>query len=626
MDSDKLLRTMAYVNRPAGQIQVRIVYAGGVGSGRRTNLEALSRVLPASTRTELTQRPIPGGLTVEMDVILPSGPRVDDLNLRLALVALTGPSAPEALETALQTADGVVLVVDSAVSRFTESRELLQQVEDALQHAGLSFQQVPLTIQYNKRDLADAVEIDQLQTFANPYSVHHQAATATAGEGVLETLRIAAERVAASLLVQLTGDKDAMPTAAAAEGWGNDQAAEQIQQMQPEPAAEQWGHIDEDDEDDRTVVSNDRAGLAAHFAPAALPPAGVALAQPKQLPINDEPPPIQYQEAPPVKQVQTPPPQQQVQAPPVQQVQAPPPQQQVQAPPVQQQVQAPAAAEAQADLAPITPRPPPPPPPTPTPTPTPVAEAQSSNHVDFIPRPVDATNIPKSSNTGIESDEFIVGPSAPPAPAAAQAPAPMEPAQIETNDKVDEQALEDAAVEEFALAPPGEATPESGILSIFDDVSIEHPDDPAIKEEDIAEAISPVSVEPLRWQPDPDPSIMPSYVANKEPDEVEEIEQEDQDTLDEPEEIEPLPEDGALEELSGPEAMLEAALQPLGSMDLEELIDESTDAPSRGAPWWLVILLGALVVVFGAIVAMDYLGVIDSPDQDQAPAPVESTE
>ncbi|WP_243694481.1 hypothetical protein [Aquifex aeolicus] len=54
---------------------------------------------------------------------------------------------------------------------------------------------IPVVVQYNKRDLPDALPIDELQPICNPWDAPYTETVATEGKGVLETFKLIVERV-----------------------------------------------------------------------------------------------------------------------------------------------------------------------------------------------------------------------------------------------------------------------------------------------------------------------------------------------------------------------------------------------------------------------------------------------
>src|SRR5213075_1683027 len=89
----------------------------------------------------------------------------------------------------LKGADGIVFVADSQDFALDANIESLQNLEDNLKRQGIRIREIPLVIQYNKRDLPNALGIPDLDAEINKLGVLHFESVATTGIGVEETLR-----------------------------------------------------------------------------------------------------------------------------------------------------------------------------------------------------------------------------------------------------------------------------------------------------------------------------------------------------------------------------------------------------------------------------------------------------
>ena len=103
----------------------------------------------------------------------------------------------------LQGADGVVFVADSQPSRQEENLESFRNLQENLLKQGVDPRAVPVCIQYNKRDLPEAVEIASMERTLNYRGEAAVEASAATGEGVVETLRCASELVLTRLAARL---------------------------------------------------------------------------------------------------------------------------------------------------------------------------------------------------------------------------------------------------------------------------------------------------------------------------------------------------------------------------------------------------------------------------------------
>ena len=95
--------------------------------------------------------------------------------------------------------DGVVFVSDSQVDRLDANLESLDNLRDNLDAQGYDLDRIPWVVQYNKRDLPTAIQIDYLRSVINPTGVPDFEAVATTGEGVFETLKSVAKNVLVEL-------------------------------------------------------------------------------------------------------------------------------------------------------------------------------------------------------------------------------------------------------------------------------------------------------------------------------------------------------------------------------------------------------------------------------------------
>jgi signal recognition particle receptor subunit beta len=103
----------------------------------------------------------------------------------------------------LQGADGVVFVADSQRPQIDGNIESLRNLHENLLEHGIDIRDIPVVIQYNKRDLPNVFSIEQLEEELNFRNVPSHPASALLGEGVFDTLRSASEGVLKKLARKL---------------------------------------------------------------------------------------------------------------------------------------------------------------------------------------------------------------------------------------------------------------------------------------------------------------------------------------------------------------------------------------------------------------------------------------
>jgi signal recognition particle receptor subunit beta len=89
----------------------------------------------------------------------------------------------------LNGVDGIIFVADSDVMRSRENQESLQNMIDNLSEYSLTLDNIPWVLQYNKRDLANALPIERLEKELNTKGVPSFEAVASEGLGVFATLK-----------------------------------------------------------------------------------------------------------------------------------------------------------------------------------------------------------------------------------------------------------------------------------------------------------------------------------------------------------------------------------------------------------------------------------------------------
>ena len=95
----------------------------------------------------------------------------------------------------LKGLDGVVFVADSQRERMEENIESMRNLELNLQQQGYDIHQIPLVIQYNKRDLPNAMSLEEMRQTLNKYNAPDFEANAAEGKGVFECLKTVSKSI-----------------------------------------------------------------------------------------------------------------------------------------------------------------------------------------------------------------------------------------------------------------------------------------------------------------------------------------------------------------------------------------------------------------------------------------------
>src|SRR5215471_2535923 len=155
---------MASVNALGRQLVFKIVYYGPGLSGKTTTLQHIHATVKPEHRGKMVSLATPVDRTLYFDFLPIRLPRVRDMGVRLQLFTVPGQVYYNATRKLVLTgADGLVLVFDSQADRSDANAESLENLHENLTAHGRSLADVPHVIQYNKRDLADAIPLSELE-------------------------------------------------------------------------------------------------------------------------------------------------------------------------------------------------------------------------------------------------------------------------------------------------------------------------------------------------------------------------------------------------------------------------------------------------------------------------------
>ena len=159
---------MVVLNYSGEEINAKIVYYGPGVSGKTTNLEYIHAKMPVQSRGKLVSMKTRTDRTLFFDFLPLELGDINGYRTRFLLYTVPGQVYYNATrKLVLKGADAVVFVVDSSRAKLQENIESLRNLEDNLNEHGLSLDHIPWVIQYNKRDLEDAMPIPELHKELN---------------------------------------------------------------------------------------------------------------------------------------------------------------------------------------------------------------------------------------------------------------------------------------------------------------------------------------------------------------------------------------------------------------------------------------------------------------------------
>jgi len=205
---------MVQINFAQKQVNAKIVFYGPGMSGKTTNLEVIHQRAPVPNKGELTSISTDGDRTLFFDFMPLDLGTVAGMRTCFQIYTVPGQVYYNSTrKLVLQGVDGVVFVADSSASMIEENLESIRNLEQNLNEYGKSITSIPVILQYNKRDLPDAMPVEELNRVLNPHGFTTFEAVANTGQGVFPTLKALAAKVLESIH---GGAKPGAPAAAPA--------------------------------------------------------------------------------------------------------------------------------------------------------------------------------------------------------------------------------------------------------------------------------------------------------------------------------------------------------------------------------------------------------------------------
>lgn len=205
---------MARVEAESSEVNARILYWGVDGAGKRTNLRGVFAKLRPDHRGSMREVPTRLDPSVSYSVLPIELGEVASVRTRIELVAVPGtPEQAPMRKQLLDQVDGVVLVVDADPRRAGENAAMLEELRKGLSDYARRLEDLPLVVQYNKRDLTDDYGIDELHRRLGLGNATVFEAVATEGRGILQTLSTISKKVMRALREESIGTSAHAPSA-----------------------------------------------------------------------------------------------------------------------------------------------------------------------------------------------------------------------------------------------------------------------------------------------------------------------------------------------------------------------------------------------------------------------------
>jgi hypothetical protein len=180
-----------FINYTTRQLAAKIVYFGPALSGKTTNLKQIYLKTAPGARGELVSLETDADRTLFFDLLPIEVGVIGGFQTKFQLYTVPGQVHYESTRTlVLKGVDGLVFVADSQRAMREANAEHFQKLLESLRKVDVSLTEVPLVMQYNKRDLANVMSVAEMNALLNPRGVYPVfESVAGEGQGVFETLK-----------------------------------------------------------------------------------------------------------------------------------------------------------------------------------------------------------------------------------------------------------------------------------------------------------------------------------------------------------------------------------------------------------------------------------------------------
>ncbi|KYG68788.1 MULTISPECIES: ATP/GTP-binding protein [Bdellovibrio] len=187
---------MSFINYNAKEIHCKVVYYGPSLGGKTTNIQWVYQKTAEDQKSKLVALNTDIERTLFFDFLPLNVGDIRGFKTRFHLYTVPGQVVYDASrKLILKGLDGVIFVADSQIERMDENLESLRNLERNLEQQGYDIREIPLIMQYNKRDLPNVASLAELRSALNPYNAPEIEGCASEGKGVFESLKTVSKSI-----------------------------------------------------------------------------------------------------------------------------------------------------------------------------------------------------------------------------------------------------------------------------------------------------------------------------------------------------------------------------------------------------------------------------------------------
>ncbi len=191
---------MTFINYVAREINCKIVYYGPGLGGKTTNLQYIYQITSSENKGKMISLATETERTLFFDFLPIDLGQIRGFRTRFHLYTVPGQVFYDSSrKLILKGVDGVVFVADSQEERMDANLESIANLAQNLKEQGFDLGKIPYVLQLNKRDLPNAMPIEELTPQLLVKGEPVIEAVAPQGVGVLTTLKAVARQILVEL-------------------------------------------------------------------------------------------------------------------------------------------------------------------------------------------------------------------------------------------------------------------------------------------------------------------------------------------------------------------------------------------------------------------------------------------
>jgi mutual gliding-motility protein MglA len=191
---------LTFINYVAREINCKIVYYGPGLGGKTTNLQYVYQITSPENKGKMISLATETERTLFFDFLPIDLGQIRGFRTRFHLYTVPGQVFYDSSrKLILKGVDGVVFVADSQEERMDANMESLSNLAQNLKEHGFDINKIPYVLQLNKRDMPNAVSVEDLKQQLLIKGEPVIEAVAPQGIGVLTTLKAVARQVLVEL-------------------------------------------------------------------------------------------------------------------------------------------------------------------------------------------------------------------------------------------------------------------------------------------------------------------------------------------------------------------------------------------------------------------------------------------